>query len=212
MRLKHRHLFYDIAMIGLCFILIACGTTSAQKEASRGAGVGALVGGLVGAVSGTAVAGAVVVGAAGAGTGYAVGKKEDQQLARLEAEQERTEPAGKQITDDPKTVYQPPNRKSFVGSTWRIVDIVSDGTVPEFHSKVITFETNSKLTTLTVSRDGETTTRVESYQIKNDVLVIYSQTSDKDYIINAKYSIQGKQMTLVVDNTRIVLEEIEEKI
>ena len=49
------------------------------------------------------------------------------------------------------------------------------------------------MTTLMALKDGSTTTIVESYRIVDDVMVI----TGKDYVINGKYSIEGKQMIFV---------------
>ena len=51
-------------------------------------------------------------------------------------------------------------------------------------------------------------TIVESYRAVDDVLVIFG----KDYVVNGKYSIVGKQMIFVVPEVRTVLEEIEEQV
>ena len=94
------------------------------------------------------------------------------------------------------------------GSTWRVLSIVSKKPASEYQSMVLTFQTNTKLTTLTILKDGKATTQVESYRVVDDVIVI----SGKDYIINAKYSIEGKQMIIVAPDIRIVMEEIEEQV
>jgi hypothetical protein len=57
-------------------------------------------------------------------------------------------------------------------------------------------------------KDGSMQTIVESYRVVEDVLVI----SGKDYVINGKFSIDGKQMIFVAPEIRTVLEEIEEQI
>jgi len=46
------------------------------------------------------------------------------------------------------------------------------------------------------------------YRVVDDVLVI----SGKDYVVNGKYSIEGKQMIFVAPEIRTVLEEIEEQV
>ena len=71
---------------------------------------------------------------------------------------------------------------------------------------VITFQTNTKATTLILWADGRAESYVESYTVVDDALVL----SGKDYVTNAKYSINGKQMVLVTPKMRVVLEEIEE--
>ena len=77
---------------------------------------------------------------------------------------------------------------------------------------VVTFQTNNKLTSLTVLKDGSTITYVESYRVVDDALVISGKEDGKEYVVNGKYSIEGKQMIYVAPEYRIVLEEIEEKI
>ncbi len=113
-----------------------------------------------------------------------------------------------QVTDDPKTAYRPSNENPLVGSTWRVLSVVSEEPYPEWASIVITFQTNTKVTTLMLLKDGTTRTIVESYRIVEDVLVI----TGKDYVYNGKFSIEGKQMIFVAPEIRTVLEEIEEEV
>ncbi len=46
---------------------------------------------------------------------------------------------------------------------------------------------------------------VESYRVVDDVLMI----TGKDYVINAKYSVEGKRMIVVASQLKVVLEEVE---
>jgi transposase len=92
--------------------------------------------------------------------------------------------------------------------TWRVLSVVSEDPYPAYSSMVVTFQTNSKMTTIMVLKDRSTTTIVESYRVVDDVLVI----SGKDYVVNGKYSIEGKQMIFVAPEIRTVLEEIEEQV
>ena len=203
MKTKHDHYFHIIAIIGLCIVLIGCGSTQATKGATGGAATGALAGGLLGGWRGAAVGAAV-----GTGVGYIAGNEADKKQAKEEAARERAALAKSQVTSDPKTTYRPPNNNQLVGSTWRVLSVVSEEPYPEYSSMVVTFQTNSKMTTLIALKDGSTTTVVESYRVVDDVLVI----SGKDYVINGKYSIQGKQMIFVAPELRTVLEEIEEQV
>jgi hypothetical protein len=116
--------------------------------------------------------------------------------------------AQSQVSNDSKTAYRPSNNNQLVGSTWRVLSVVSEDPYPAYSSMVVTFQTNSKMTTLMVLKDGSTTTTVESYRVVDDVLVI----SGKDYVVNGKYSIEGKQMIFVAPEIRTVLEEIEEQV
>jgi hypothetical protein len=70
---------------------------------------------------------------------------------------------------------------------------VSDDQMPDYHSMVVTFQTNTKVLILTVLGNSKTEISVESYRVADDVLMI----TGKDYVINAKYSIEGKRMIVV---------------
>jgi uncharacterized protein YcfJ len=203
MKVKFISFFTFILIIALCMVMAGCGSTHATKGATGGAATGALAGGLIGGWRGAAVGAAV-----GTGVGYIAGNEADKKQAKEEAARERAELAQSQVTSDPKTAYRPPNKNPLVGSTWRVISVVSDEPYPEYSSMVVTFQTNSKMTTLMALKDGSTTTIVESYRIVDDVMVI----TGKDYVINGKYSIEGKQMIFVAPEVRTVLEEIEEQI
>lgn len=196
-----------IGFLIFVILVIACGTNNVQRKTTNGVALGALAGGLHGGGSGTVVGSATVSDA-----GYVIGTEQDMQIEKMEMERERLAIERSEVTDDPKTAYRPPNRNPLVGSTWRIISIVSDQPYPEYHSMVVTFQTNSKMTTLTVLKDGKTVTFVENYRVVEDVLVITGKEDGKDYVVNGKYSIEGKQMIYVVPGYQIVLEEVEEKV
>ena len=209
MKIKMNHFIYVMLVIGLCLTLAGCGTTQAQKSGSGGAALGALAGGIIGGSWTNAAVGAAV----GGGLGYIAGNEKDKKIAQHETEAVRTAQAQAQVTSDPATAYKPEKQNSFAGSTWRVLSLVSDDPYPEFSSMVVTFTTNTKLTTLTVLKNGETLTSVESYRVVDDVMIISGKDeTDKDYVINAKYSIENKQMVLIAPKIRIVMEEVEEKI
>ena len=189
----------------LCLGFSGCGSTKGQKGLTGGVGLGALIGGLAGGGSGTAIG-----AAASGGLGYVVGNEEDKEDANEQAAQERAALQKAHISKDPQTAYRPPNENPLAGSTWRviIISLVSDDQVPDYHSMVVTFQTNTKLTTLTVLGNNKTEISVESYRVVDDVLVI----TGKGYVINATYSVEGKRMIVVAPQLKVVLEEVEEKI
>ena len=203
MKAKHRHILYVISIIGLSIVVAGCGSTHATKGATGGAATGALAGGLIGGWRGAAVGAAV-----GTGVGYIAGNEADKKQAREEAARERAALAQSKVSSDPKTAYRPSNQNPLVGSTWRVLSVVSEESYPEYSSMVVTFQSNSKMTTLMVLKDGSTSTIVETYRVVDDVLVI----SGKDYVVNGKFSIEGKQMIFVAPEIRTVLEEIEEQV
>jgi hypothetical protein len=198
---RQRLIVYAALILALCLVASGCGTTSAQRGGTGGSALGALAGGLIGGDW----AGAAIGAAVGGGVGYMVGNEQDKKKAQEEARRERAELARARVTSDPKTAYRPLKKYPLVGSTWRVISIVSEKPYPEFSSMVVTFQTNSKMTTLAAFKNGTTDTTVESYRIVDDVMVI----SGKDYMINGKYSIEKGQMIFVSPEMRVVLEEVE---
>ena len=200
---SHSRGLHTFLVIAFCMIAVGCGSTSAQKGATGGAAAGAAAGGLIGGWRGAAIGAAV-----GTGVGYIAGNEADKKAAKEEADRERAAMEKSRVTEDPKTAYRPENKNPLVGSTWRVISRVGDDDFPEYSSMVVTFQTNSKLTSLLAFKDGSTQTIVENYRVVEDVLVI----TGKDYVINGKFSIEGKQMIFVAPEVRTVLEEIEEHI
>ncbi len=78
----------------------------------------------------------------------------------------------------------------------------------DFSSMILTFQTNTRATTLILWADGKSETYSERYIVVSDALVF----TGKDYITNAQYSITANQMILVTPTMRVVLEEVEEGI
>ena len=181
-------------------------SSKAKKKGLWGAGIGAVAGGLItGNIYGTAAA-----AIAGGGLGYVMGNEEDKKTAQAQAAKERQARAKAQVTGDPKTAYRPPATNPFVGSSWRVISLVSDFPFPEYASMVVTFASNSKLTTMAVKKDGTAENWVESYRIVEDVLVVSGKDpeTDKPYVFSFKYSVEGNQMVGVAPESRFVLEKL----
>jgi len=179
-----------------------CGTTSTSHGASMGAVLGGMVGGIDGAATGALL---------GGGVGYLDDRATDKQIQRSQKERElarkereaRMEEA--RITNDPKTAYRPEKDSPLTGTSWRVISFVSeDEPAPEYHSMVVTFTTNSRLTTLTVWDEGKTETVAERYTLIDDVMIIRG----KDYVVNAKYTVEDDQMVVLAPGLRLVLEKV----
>jgi hypothetical protein len=185
----------SIITVALTVGLQGCGSTGT----SQGASTGAIVGGLVDGWGGAA-AGAII----GGGIGYAVDSSEDKKKQQEFKAREVAALEKASITSDSKTAYRPTNNNPLTGSTWRVISLVDDeNKTAEFKSMVITFQTNSKATTLILWADGRAETYGENYTVVDDVLVL----SGAGYVTNTKYSIANKQMVLVAPTMRVVLEE-----
>jgi hypothetical protein len=196
-------LLIAFAMTGLIAVTgSGCGTTSTSKGASLGAVVGGLSGGWSDAATGALI---------GGGVGYLVDRADDKQAAQAEADRREAAIANSRITADPATAYRPSNINPLTGSTWRAISIVSDEIPPgRYGSVVVTFQTNSKVTTLAIPPQGDPDVFVETYRVVEDVLIISGEENGESYIVNAKFSLADNQLIIVAEGLRIVLEEVEE--
>lgn len=200
MKTKYLSALFVSLVLVISTALTACGTTATSQGASSGAIVGGLVGGWRGAALGAMV---------GTGVGYAVDSADEKKQMAAIKERETAALERAAITSNPQTAYRPPNTNSLVGSTWRIISLVDESNkTPEFKSMVITFQTNTRATTLILWADGRAESYVERYTVVGDALVL----SGKDYVTNARFSIQNKQMVVVAPGMRVVLEELEESV
>ena len=191
-----RNIIMIIAVIGIT----ACGSTNTSKGASGGAIVGGLVGGWEGMATGALI---------GGGVGLMADSAEDKKIRQQQKDQELAILEQSRITADEKTAAQPENNNKLTGSTWRVVSLVEeDNTTGDFSSIVLSFQTNTRATTLILWADGKSETYSERYTVVDDALIF----TGKDYVTNSKFAINGNQMVLVTQTFRCVLEEVEEGI
>lgn len=184
MKRSKSYLWRAVALILAIAIQSSCGST----KTSQGASTGALIGAGIGLMSDTA------------DDKKKRQEQKDRELAILEKSS---------ITNDPKTAYSPDNSNQLIGSTWRVISLVDEkNATPDFASIILTFQTNTRATTLILWQDGKSETYGESYSVVSDVLIF----TGKDYVTNTKFSVNNKQMVLVSPTMRVVLEEIEEGI
>ena len=200
-------------VIGVAAIILAgCGATNVKRKTTGGVGLGALAGGLITGDVGGAVAGAAVGGLGG----YAIGTDQDRnaekqalEKEKLALEKEQTAIAKATITSDPKTAYRPESRNDLVGTTWRVISIEGEQPFPDFHSVISTFQTNSKLTTLIIGKEGSTQSVTETYQLVDDILVVSGEEDGKKYVVDGKLSIQDGTFVYVTPTYRVTGEKIE---
>jgi len=201
-----------ILIAASCAMLL---TTTAIAQKSKdytigGAAIGAITGGIVTGKGGGAAVGAL----AGGSLGYVLGSDKDKQRAQQQAAREQAARDKAQVGSDPATAYQAPEENPFVGSTWQVVSLVTEAPRPEFASIIVNFSTNSKVTTISVLKDGEAETKVESYRIVDDAMIITGTDAEsgESYMINAKFDLEDGRLILVAPEGRAVLKEIEEDI
>jgi hypothetical protein len=202
--LKSNSYISIIVIIPVLFMLVGCGATNVERKTTGGVGLGALAGGVMSGSVGGAAAGAALGGLAG----YAIGTDQDRHAEKMALEKERNEIAKAKITSDPKTAYRPANRNDLVETTWRVISIEGEQPFPEYHSLVTTFQTNSKVTTLVVNKDGSASTVAESYQILNDVMVVSGEENGNKYVVDGKYSVQDGTFIYVTPTYRVVGEKV----
>lgn len=199
-------------LIAMCCVSLLSGTAIAQKSrdyAIGGAALGAITGGIIGKGTGAAV-GAI----AGGGLGYVIGSDKDKQAAQQQAAREQAARDKARVSSDPATAYQAPEENPFVGSTWQVVSLETEKPAPDYASIIVNFATNSKVTTVSVHKDGEADTKVESYRIVDDTMVISGKDREtgEPYVINAKFTVADGELTLVAPEGTVVLKEVEEDI
>jgi hypothetical protein len=203
--LKNRSFMSIFAIIPVLFMLVGCGGTNVERKTTGGVGLGALAGGVMSGSVGGTVAGAAVGGLAG----YAIGTDQDRHAEKMALEKERNEIAKAKITSDPKTAYRPASRNDLVGTTWRVISIEGEQPFPEYHSLVTTFQTNSKVTTLVVNKDGSATTVAETYQLLDDVMVVSGEENGNKYVVDGKYNVQDGTFIYVTPTYRVVGEKVD---
>ena len=202
----------ELVVTAVCVLLLA-GTAAAQKSkdyAIGGAALGAITGGILTGKGGGAAVGAI----AGGGLGYVIGNDKDKQAAQQQAAREQAAREQAKVSSDPATAYQAPEENPFVGSTWQVISLDTREPTPDYASIVVNFSTNSKVTTISVRQDGEADTKVETYRLVDDVMVLSGKDREtgEPYVINATYSVDNGELTLVAPEGKVVLREIEEDI
>ena len=186
------------ALIVTISVITSCGTTKTSQGASTGALIGGLLDGWGGAATGALI---------GGGVGLMADTADDQKKSQEQKDRELELLEKSSITKDPNTAYSPDNSNLLTGSTWRVISLVDEkNETPEFASILLTFQTNTKATTLILWKDGRSETYGETYSIVSDALIF----TGKDYVTNSKYNVSGKQLILVTPTARVVLEEVEE--
>ncbi len=181
----------------MIIVLSSCGSTNISQGASAGAFVGGLVDGWEGAAIGALVG--------GGGGGLMADSAEDKKIRQYQKEKELALLEKSSITPDEKTAFRPGNTNSLTGTTWRVISLIEDKTNTEdFATIVLSFQTNTKATTLILWKDGKSETYGETYTVVGDALIF----SGKDYVTNTKYSLEGNRLIVVSPDFQAVLEEV----
>ncbi len=178
--------------IAVMMVVAVCSTavfgagcaTQAETGALTGAGVGALVGGLAnmhGSWGATALVGAGV----GAGIGYLIGNEADKRDAerRQALREDETRP--------------------LANTTWQIISVAPESR-KGYKSSVSHFRADGILVTTRTYQDGRVETDNERYRIVGSTLII----NKADYVINAKFRIEGDRLFLDTERHSIVMQRV----
>jgi len=206
MKVKNTFLKLSILLVCLSIVTVGCTTTKAQKGAGVGAVGGSLAGLAIGSMTGSAGAGAAIGAIAGTALGYVVGNEMDKDDAKAQSAREKEALEKSKITEDTKTAYHEKNVNPLVGTSWRVVSMKSPKPQKEYKDMVVTFQTNTQVTTLTVLKDGKTTTKSGPYRVVGDALILTD--SEKNKMINTKYDIKGNRMTITGEGWTIVMDKV----
>ena len=190
--------------IGAIAVVVALAVTGCATTTQTGAAIGGIGGALLGGSVGSTIVGA----AAGAGIGYLTEQEKQNALAAQREEQRALRQSD--ISADPGTAYAPANENPLVGSTWRVISVEGYEALDDASQVLISFQTNSKVTTMISYRDGRSDAYVEGYGLIDDYIVFSGTENGEEYTVAVRYSTNNNLMTLSFEDARIVLREVEE--
>jgi hypothetical protein len=163
------------------FVSPGC-ASKAKTGALGGAGVGALIGQVAGGSTEATLIGAAV----GTGVGYVIGNQMDKKDARSR-----------------ETVSQE-ETKPLAGTTWQVTSVVPKPEKP-VKTLVAHFKPDGTVVSTRTFEDGHVETATERYRIVGDTLII----NQDDYIINARFKIDGNQMIANTEKYSLVLTRVD---
>ncbi len=156
--------------------------TKKQSGALAGAGVGALIGQVAGGSTQATLVGAAV----GTGVGYVIGNEMDKKDAK-----------SRQTVQEGET-------KPLANTTWQVTSIVPKPDKP-VKSLVCHFKPDGIVVSTRTFEDGHVETANERYRIVGDTLII----NQDNYVINARFKINGNQMIANTEKHSIVLTRVD---
>lgn len=180
-RKKENLIYINIALaISICALALSTGgcQSRAQTGGLAGAGIGALAGQAIGRNTKATLIGTAI----GAGVGYIIGNEQDKKAAK---EYDLSQPT------------------ALTGTKWKVMSLIMQDK-PEFTSMFVEFRPDGKIVTTRYEPGGTTTITEERYRIVGDTLII----NKRDYLINAKYRIDGNEMIVDCLQFRAVLQRI----
>ena len=197
--MNNQRITIGLALLVVCFSLTACATKT---------GTGAMVGGLGAALLTGNTSDALTGAAVGAGVGYLT--EEEERKKREQEAQEKEALANSRITDDPATAADPEASNPLTGTTWRVLSLKGDSSFVDFKQIILSFQTNTKATTMYTLNNGDSDAYVETYGVVGDKLVLSGTEDGNDYTLVMEYTINGNLMTASAADLEVVLEQVEQ--
>ena len=185
MRTPFQRIRFAIAcllILTVASLTVAGCATKSQTGALAGAGMGALIGQVIGRNT----VGTLIGAGVGAGIGYLIGNERDKQDAL-----------------DRQAKGLPPETGPLGGTKWKAVK-VNPAPANPYKKYVFEFTKDGRLNTTKTFSDGSQEIDQERYRVVGNKLII----NDPGYIINAKYSLKGKRLTITSDKFTAVLTRI----
>lgn len=164
-------------------LLVAAMTGGCATKGRTGALAGSGVGAIIGQAAGRDTEATLIGAAVGAGVGYIVGNEMDKKEAK------ELESRGAM-----------PHNAPLAGTTWRVMSLVRDEPLPH-RSIVIEFRHEGRVITTRTLPDGSIERADEAYRVVGSTLIV----NKPGYIVNAKYRIDGREMTVDAPKFRAVL-------
>jgi hypothetical protein len=171
-----------ILLVLTVFVSAGC---ESMNQAQKGAAGGAAIGALAGQIIGGNTAGTLIGAGVGVGVGYLIGNEMDKKDAKKQQ------------------AIKPEETQPLVNTAWQVLSINPKPKKP-FNSMVVRFDTNGTAITTMVFPGGKTETRTERYRIVGDTLIL----NHNDYLINARYQIDGNRMYLQDGKFTAVLQRV----
>lgn len=168
-------------VLALAVALGAGCATKAQTGAAAGAGIGALIGQAIGGNT----AGTLIGTGVGAGLGYIIGNELDKQEAGSRKQVRAVE-------------VQP-----LAGSRWRVTSITPRPARPH-QDWTIHFRSDGTALNTKIDPDGRVVEEVERYRVVGATLIL----NQDDYLINARFRIEGNRMYMDTGEQSIVMQRL----
>jgi len=165
-------------VLGLAMLTGGC-ATKGRTGALAGSGVGALIGQAAGRDTEATLIGAAV----GAGVGYVIGNEMDKKEAK-----------------ELESRSAVPDNAPLAGTSWKVTSLVRDEPLPH-RSIILDFRNDGRVITTRTLPEGTVERADESYRVVGSTLIV----NKPGYIVNARFRVDGSEMTVDAPKFRAVL-------